>query len=152
MDRYTKALEYFSTGSGCAQSVALAFQDTMGLDEIHIKKMASSFGSGMGKLQKTCGALTGAYMVIGFLFPLANEKSEKERQYRAVQELTEKFEKVHGSAACRDLLECDFNSDEGEQFFQTNDLKNRVCSLCIKTSISLLEELVQAESLPLSIR
>ena len=142
LDRYKTALEYFSTGSGCAQSVALAFQDKVDLEEIQIKKVASSFGSGMGKLQMTCGALTGAYMVMGFLFPLANDKSEKERQYASVQELARRFEKVHGSIYCRKLLNCDFNSHEGEQFFLENDLKNRVCSRCIRTSISILEEML----------
>ena len=48
----------------CAQSVLTAFSDELGLDRNTALRLARGFGGGMGRTGKTCGAVTGAYMVI----------------------------------------------------------------------------------------
>jgi len=54
----------FNNGYNCAQSVLTPFANQMGIDVSSTMKLASGFGAGMGRLQETCGAVTGAYMVI----------------------------------------------------------------------------------------
>lgn len=48
----------------CAQSVTVPFADVVGLDEDTMYRMAANFGGGM-KMAATCGAVTGALMVLG---------------------------------------------------------------------------------------
>ena len=48
----------FLKGYNCAQSVAIAFSEEMGMDETELAKLASSFGGGFGKMREICGAGT----------------------------------------------------------------------------------------------
>ena len=48
----------------CAQTVFSLFAPDLGIDEKTALKIASGFGGGMA-CAETCGAVTGAYMVIG---------------------------------------------------------------------------------------
>jgi C_GCAxxG_C_C family probable redox protein len=141
MDRGTRAIEYFNSGNSCAQSVVLAFQDRLDLSEDQIRRAASSFGSGMGRLQSTCGALTGAYMVMGLLTPVAEDKEARSSQYRKIRRFTKEFEEKHGSSICSQLTGCDFLTEEGEAIFQAKGLKQSVCAPCVKTSVGLLEKM-----------
>ncbi len=141
MERGQKAIEYFNNGNSCAQSVVLAFQDRLDLTEDQIRRAASSFGSGMGRLQSTCGALTGGYMVMGLMTPVANDKEARSSQYRDIRRFTKKFEEQHGSSVCRQLTGCDFLTEEGEASFQDKGLKQSVCTPCVRTSVALLEKM-----------
>ena len=142
MERSEKAIEFFNNGCSCAQSVVLAFQDKIDLNEDQIKRSASSFGSGMSRQQYTCGALTGAYMVIGLTTPVAESKEERDSQYLKVREFTGRFEDIHGSAECRELTGCDFLTEEGVAYFQQNGLKQSICAPCVITSVNLLEKVL----------
>lgn len=65
MSRADKAIDSFRAGNNCAQSVLLAFKDDFNFDENLASKISVGFGGGMGRLQEKCGAVTGAFMVIG---------------------------------------------------------------------------------------
>ena len=49
----------------CCQAVVRAFADTVSLDEATLTSLAAGFGSGMGTMEGSCGALVGAVMVAG---------------------------------------------------------------------------------------
>ena len=67
MNRSEIALDYFSKGFNCAQSVLISCADILKIEEEKALRIASGFGGGMGGMQETCGAVTGAFMVIGYL-------------------------------------------------------------------------------------
>ena len=48
MDRCALAYQYRKEGYNCAQSVAAAFADQVGLDPTQMMAMASGFGGGVG--------------------------------------------------------------------------------------------------------
>ena len=48
----------------CAQTVFSLFAKDLGMDETTALKVSSAFGGGMA-CAETCGAVTGAYMVLG---------------------------------------------------------------------------------------
>ena len=48
MDHCALAYQYHQTGYNCAQSVAAAFADTVGLPPEQLAAMASGFGGGVG--------------------------------------------------------------------------------------------------------
>ena len=55
-----KAAQNHQKGYNCAQAVACAFAEEMGIDESIIFKMMEGHGLGMGCMEGTCGAITGA--------------------------------------------------------------------------------------------
>lgn len=52
-------------GFNCAQSVACTYADLVGCDEETMFKMTEGLGLGMGGMQGTCGALSGACVLAG---------------------------------------------------------------------------------------
>ena len=76
------AKEYFEKGYNCAQSVALAFKDEMGLDETTVAKLASSFGGGVARMREICGAVSGGAFVIGMLKGYSDPKATVEKSKR----------------------------------------------------------------------
>ena len=65
MDKVSHALSTFDSGFNCSQSVLTAFCNEFGLHDEPAFRIACGFGGGMGRMAKTCGAVTGAFMVIG---------------------------------------------------------------------------------------
>ncbi len=57
-------LARFSEGPNCTQAIAATYGPNLGLDVEQALKGGDAFGSGMG-MGATCGALTGALMIIG---------------------------------------------------------------------------------------
>ncbi len=49
----------------CAQAVVIAFSDELDFDREMAARISCGFGGGMGRLQETCGAATGSFMVLG---------------------------------------------------------------------------------------
>ena len=106
MDHSMKAAELFLGGYNCAQAVAVAFCDVTGMDEKLTAKWASSFGGGMGRLREVCGAVSGMFMVLGYLYgyDTPGEDEKKKQLYSRVQMRAKKFEEENGSIICRELL------------------------------------------------
>ncbi len=59
------AEELFLKGYNCAQAVAGAFAEDIGMDFDTAVKTVSSFGGGMGRLREVCGADSGMFFVAG---------------------------------------------------------------------------------------
>lgn len=79
----------------CAQGVLAAFAEELGIDEDTAFRVGANFGSGM-RMGGTCGAVTGALMVLG----LAGV-SDRETN----QELLKRVRDNHENCLdCRDLL------------------------------------------------
>ena len=51
----------------CCQAVVKAMSDTVDVDEETLHRLAGGFGSGIGTMEGTCGALVGAVMVSSLL-------------------------------------------------------------------------------------
>ena len=58
----------------CAQTVITTFCEELGLDRAIALQVANGFGGGMGRTGRTCGAVTGAYMVLGLSQDIPAEK------------------------------------------------------------------------------
>jgi hypothetical protein len=57
MENPEKALSYFIQGYNCSQAVFSTMARHCGIDEDLALKVASGFGGGIGRMQKTCGAI-----------------------------------------------------------------------------------------------
>lgn len=144
MERSKYAVSLLQSGLNCAQSVLLAFSEECGMDEETAISIASGFGGGIARLQETCGAVTGAVMVIGTARSLVeDEQGElKELIYADIQKFTAGFKGLNGSIKCSKLTGCNIATDEGREFFDNNDLLQTVCSKCVRDSVEILEQML----------
>ena len=142
MKRSDKALDYYSKGFNCAQSVIASFADILNVDEETVLRIASGFGGGMGRMQQTCGAVSGAFMVIGFLRGKykAEDDEANEITNNLIQEFSRKFAESHGSINCKALIDYDLNTEEGMEQANKADVFNKKCTNFVKLAVELLEE------------
>lgn len=137
-NRIDKAMECFDQGFNCSQSILSAYCDELGLDRELALKLSCSMGAGMGRLQETCGAVTGAYLVISIKY--GNSKAvdcdAREKTYQLVQEFQRQFAERNGSANCRELLGVDLRYDDKEK--AVCQVK-RVCPNVVKDAVDILE-------------
>ena len=82
--RGDKAKELFQSGYNCSQSVLIAFSDITGLSEETSAMIASGFGGGMGRMREVCGAVSGMFMVAGFLYGTTDKDGEAEKAAHAL--------------------------------------------------------------------
>lgn len=144
MGRSEQAVERFRSGFNCSQAVLAAFAEDYGLDLEAAAKIACGFGGGMGRTGHTCGAVTGAIMVLGLAEsgpdPLA--LVSKVRVYGLVQDLMRQFEALHQTTSCRELLGCEIGTPEGYQEAQRLDLFQTRCPDYVADAVQILEEML----------
>lgn len=89
----------------CAQAVTCAFSEEIGVDEATLFKACEGFGLGMGCMECTCGALSGAITLAGFKNSDGNisNPGTKADTYRLAKELVESFKSKTGSTICKEL-------------------------------------------------
>lgn len=138
-DLQTKAVESFRSGLNCAQSVLTAFSDNYKIDKSTALMISCGFGAGMGRLQETCGAVTGVYMAIGLhvCSKISDNKERKEKSYSLIREFDQNFKKIHGSTHCSELLKIDLKTPEGQHAFHDKRLNEEVCEKCISDAVLL---------------
>ena len=115
MNKINHANNGFLTGFNCAQAVFFSFCEELGLEKEYALKISSSFGGGMAHLNETCGAVTGAFMVLGLKYgrTKVEDAAAKEKNYSLVQEFAKRFKDTHGSIRCTELIGFDLSTEEG---------------------------------------
>ena len=139
-----KAISSFRGNFNCAQSILSSYSDKYGLDKDTALKLATGFGGGMGRMQNTCGAVSGAFMVIGLRYGRGeNDDTEsRDKTYQLIREFSHRFQKIHGSIICKELLGCDINTDEGRAYYERNDFFEKKCFHYVKDSAKILEDIL----------
>ena len=94
MTNNEKACTTFEEGFNCAQAVFATYAEQFGLDHEVALKIAGAFGGGMARMGDTCGAVTGAFMVIGLKHGKAEKKDDpaRERTYKLTNEFAARFQ------------------------------------------------------------
>ncbi len=124
----------------CAQTVFSLFASDLGIDEKTALKISSGFGGGM-TCAETCGAVTGAYMVIGMKHGHSTSDSEEKAKTKVqVQKFNEKFIEERGSLICKKLLDFDISTAEGLSAVRERNLFKTKCPGFIKSACNILEE------------
>jgi C_GCAxxG_C_C family probable redox protein len=140
MDHGIKAAELFLEGYNCAQAVAVAFCDVTGLEEKTAARMVSGFGGGMGRLREVCGAVSGMFFVLSYLYGYDDPKADEEKKqlYTDVQGLAAKFQQQCSSILCRDLLD-NPPSDPNPSPRTAQYYKDRPCARFVMTAAELMD-------------
>ena len=63
--RIKQTIELHNKGYNCAQAIACTYCDLVGIDEKTALCATEGFGAGMGGMQATCGAVSGAVFLAG---------------------------------------------------------------------------------------
>lgn len=141
MPRSVAAQEAFAAGFSCSQAVLTAFSRDLGLPEDVSNRIACAFGGGCARRSLTCGAVSGAFMVIGLKHGKtdAADHRAREKTYSEVNEFCRRFEEIHGSLNCGALLGCDLATEAGQAVFKEKDFFRLKCNKYVKDACDILE-------------
>lgn len=128
--RVEETIKKHDKGYNCAQAVACTYCDLVGVDEETMFKMTEGLGFGMGCMEGTCGAVSGACVVAGMKSSTGNLKKpdSKQASYKLSKEILKKFEEMNTTVTCKDLK----GAETGTVI--------RKCPDCIKDAARILEE------------
>lgn len=134
----------FKKGINCTQAVLTTYGQQLGLDLENALKVAAAFGSGMN-MGETCGAVTGALMVIGLKHAKVKGITllSKEKTADVAHEFLERFKARHGTVLCKDLLGCDVSTPEGRKTAKKEQHFKKRCPEYVKDAAKILEELLK---------
>lgn len=79
----------------CAQAVIATYADMVGITEQQAMNLGNAFGSGMGNMEGTCGALTGAAIIVGLA------TGDKLRSRKVMTKIMTEFQERNGATQCR---------------------------------------------------
>ena len=148
MNKTEHAENKFNNGFNCAQSVLSAFSAGYGLDDLKALRISAGFGGGMGRTAGTCGAVTGAIMVIGLEYGAirGDDKVSKEKTHQVVRLYMEEFKKRNKTLICKELLNCDISTDEGHKEALEKGLIKTLCVKFVKDSVEILEGILKEKT------
>ena len=144
MDHGIQAAELFLSGYNCAQAVAVAFDEELGLTEGQAARMASAFGGGMGRMREVCGAVSGMLFVLGSLYgyDAPGDDVRKKELYSRVQALAAGFRAENGSIICREILK-NPPTDPTPSPRTAEYYAQRPCARMVLTAARLMEQFME---------
>ena len=86
----------YKRSCNCCQAVLLALADQTGMSPDELARLGSLFGSGMGNMEGTCGALVGAGIAGGIALQGGGNG-------RIAKQLNDNFRTRCGAILCKDL-------------------------------------------------
>lgn len=134
--RSDRAAAAHKSGFNCAQSVLLAFNKDLGLDERTAAGIASALGGGL-RCGEVCGAASGAALVIGMKYGQrdAADQQSKARCNEEIKRFMSAFGEQCGALRCADLL----GELYGERTQEQELRRGALCDGFIRTAVELLE-------------
>ena len=144
MSEAEEAKKKFEKGFLCAPAVLSTYSEQLGLEKALALKTACGFGAGIGRMGRTCGAVTGAVMVIGLKHGQVNlaDAESREKTYKLVKEFIDRFTAIHGSIECRELIGYDLsNSAELKSARESGVFQNR-CPGFVYDAARILEDVL----------
>ena len=122
-----QAAEYHARGFNCAQAVACTLAPAVGLDPQVAFTLTEGFGAGMGGMTETCGAISGAVAIVGFVMSDGMESPKsKGKTYKLSHEIAKRFGEKNTTTVCGTLK--GIGSDKGPL---------RSCPGCIDDAVEI---------------
>ncbi len=142
MSDVSRAEQMFRDGCACSQAILDVYGTPLGLSHDQAMRVSAGFAGGM-RLGETCGAVTGAFMVLGLRHGATDCGTPRGREevYERVVEFARRFRERNGSICCRDLLGCDISTPEGMTQAQEQNLFKTTCVQMVRDAARILEEM-----------
>ena len=134
----------FQEGFNCAQSVLTCCGGPRGLPRGLALRLGAPLGGGMGCLGETCGAVTGAFLVIGLRPAKADPKDVSFRRGSdgLVRRFTAAFKRRHKTISCRELLGFDVSTPQGIEQARAAGVFKTLCPPLVRSAAEIVEELL----------
>jgi C_GCAxxG_C_C family probable redox protein len=148
MTKPEEAAACFESGFSCSQAVFSTFATELGMDRDLALGAAGAFGAGMAGRAETCGAVSGALMVLGMKHAKRDPKDDpaREKTYALADEFIRRFEHRHGSIMCRSLVGYDLRIPEEYAAAQEIGAFAGTCPNLVREAAQILEELEQEQA------
>jgi C_GCAxxG_C_C family probable redox protein len=138
MSKADIAERIFRDDHNCCQAVLASMAPDLGLDRGTAVRLGTGFGGGMGRMGGVCGAVTGAFLVLGLRYGDPDTLCEsKEHVYGLVRSLVEEFRGLHGSILCRELLGCEIGTPEGMAEAREKGLFDTLCVRFVRDTVDI---------------
>jgi C_GCAxxG_C_C family probable redox protein len=146
--RVEEVVKTHAEGFSCAQALLAVYGPGLGVDRDTALKIAGGFGGGMGRMAGTCGAVTGAFMVIGLVHGMTKkgDLQQKEISYEYIRKFAEAFRERNRTLVCRELMGVDVSTTEGFAEAKAKNIARTICPKFVRDAAEILEELL-ADSL-----
>ncbi len=148
-ERIEKAVSLFKEGYNCSQAVVAAYADLYGFTHEQALKISASFGGGIGRMRKTCGAACGLFILAGLETgcTIGKDREGKEANYKLVQKLADEFTQRNGSITCAELLGLDKSAPTPTTpEARTNEYyKKRPCVKMVEEAARIWSEYLQSK-------
>ena len=143
MSKVEEAGEWFCAGAACSQAVLGTYAEDVGLSRELAMKIASGFAGGM-RLAETCGAVTGAFMVLGLKYAGSNcdKRDGRDDVYVALRKFVAEFEGRNNTVVCKELLGCDISTPEGARRATAEGLFRTICPKLVQDAAEVLEQML----------
>lgn len=140
-----KAIKLYKEEYNCSQAILSAYAEELGIDEKTAIRVASSFGGGIARTGKTCGAVTGALMVLGMKQWNSDVEKEEAKQhvYKLSNQLMEEFQERNQTLNCEELLGVSVSTPEGRAVVKANQLSTKVCHRVINDVTEIFDKLIK---------
>jgi C_GCAxxG_C_C family probable redox protein len=145
VERAERAVELFRQGYACSQAVLLTWAPDFGLDENSLAQLSAPFAAGM-RLDSTCGAVTGALMVIG-LATCGDDCVTREGRMASVSPVltfAKRFEELVGSTSCADIVGCDLRDPAALARANAEGLFATCCAPAVFAATQVLDEVIRS--------
>ena len=125
----------------CTQAILSTYAADYGLDKDKALQVAVAFGGVMGGLKATCGAVSGALMVLGLSsdFKEGDSREKINAVYKKVNDIVNDFIEKEGTIKCHELLGCDLGTAEGRKFYAENNYQEK-CRNYVRLACELFEK------------
>lgn len=144
MSKIEIAATLFTEGNSCSQAVFAAFAPDLGVDHMQALRLAAGLGGGM-RIGSTCGAATGALLVLGLTYCDEDCSSASRTQLMgAVEAFFGSFAAEMGSTECPNILGCDFRTSEGKAMMDEQRLRESRCLPAVCAAVRILETMPDA--------
>ena len=142
-----KAQNTFENGFNCCQAVLVTFAPELGLDSTSALRLASSFGGGVGGRGELCGAVTGAFLVLGLKYGRVSpeDSDSKAKNYNTMNEFEQKFLEKFGSTNCSELIGCDMSCMETVQKMREQGVLASKCPNFVREAADIVNDILESD-------
>ena len=141
------ATELMRKGYMCSGSVVMAYARAFGFEKELAARISSGFAGGMAQ-GKTCGAVTGAVMVIGLKYGagMVRDQYAKDLCFQMTQEFFHRFESRRRTTECQQIHRLNhINPTDPELSRKLR--KSGICYGVVQDAVGIIEELFHDEDL-----
>ncbi len=132
-------------GFSCSQAVLSVYCEDLGLDPDTALKIAAPFRAGMGRMGHTCGAVTGAFMVLGLRYSSVSpdDSGNRDRVCDLVQAFRREFCRKNKTIICNELVGFDVCFPEQRQAAADKGVFATLCPGFVRDAVEIVGRMIK---------